>query len=153
MMDWAGLKRVQKNMGVTYLELSNRTGYSYSHIKNAMGGNSVAGGRLYNALAEALGISEPYSGESPDNGSGPRRARAQDIPAPAPQPSEQFVPGKKYDIRQANTKTGEASLADTGRRLKYLRKEGKHHVFQCPTATWLTTFTDQQLVGMTWRKL
>lgn len=145
-MDWAGLRETRKNLGVSYQELAGRTGYSYSHVKNAMGGNSVAGGKLYNALTKALGVDEPYNG--PKRQGGARRPQPQKEAAPA-----QFTPGKKYTIQRVAASTGCAVADEGGLRLRYLRKEGKHHVFQSPSASWLTTFTDQQLVGMTWKKL
>lgn len=37
--------------------------------------------------------------------------------------------------------------------LRYLRKEGKHHLFRGPGGGWLTAFTDAQFVGVTIREI
>jgi len=44
-----------------------------------------------------------------------------------------FEPGKKYVIGEE--------------RVKYLRKEGEHHVFVSVSGGWRTSWTDMQLAG------
>lgn len=142
MMDWKGLRKRQNDLKVSHRELANRTGYSYSTVKNAFSGAGTEA--CWRRLAAALGLDVP-----PPPPREKKNAGAQEKKEEAPA----FVPGGKYAVRRVAVSTGVAEADGKEQRLRYLRKEGKHHVFQCLAASWLTTFTDQQLIGMTWKKL
>lgn len=43
---------------------------------------------------------------------------------------------------------GKAYLFAKLNRMRYVGKEGKHHIFKSPSGGWFTTYTDAQLIGM-----
>ena len=59
--------------------------------------------------------------------------------------TRRFKPGKLYTIyiRQLGKYDGPKR-----RKLRYVRDEGGHHVFESPTGGWLECFTDFQLLDV-----
>lgn len=53
----------------------------------------------------------------------------------APPVSFAFEVGKAYRFTRST-------------RMRYVRKEGKHHIFKSPSGGWSTAYTDAQLIGM-----
>ena len=58
-----------------------------------------------------------------------------------------FKPGKLYKLTSDNR----SAKLDVPKRkkLRYVRDEGIHHIFESPTGGWLESFTDFQLLDIT----
>ena len=139
-MEWDGLRDARKERGMTAQRLALRAGYSLSHVKNVESGRVSGSRAFWFALMDALGMDEP-----PPEGTPPYRQYHRRDTEPddgwelgGATPSEwgtlsprTFEPGRKYKIGH-------------GGALRYLRKDGAHHVFQS-AAGWLATWTDAQL--------
>ena len=140
-MEWKDILSAKEERGLTWDQLSHRAGYRPNTVRNAVWGCGTRSGRLWATLMDVLGLNE----EMPEDTPPPRRARttpAKTEPKTSSPWTElkrhEFQPGKKYEIRG-------------GTKLKFLRKEGIHHVFQGPGG-WLETWTDAQLAGVEVKK-
>mgnify|MGYP007101911272 CR=1 FL=1 len=58
--------------------------------------------------------------------------------------NHKFIKGKKYFISDKGNYKPEDNESFV---FIYLKKQGRHHVFQHAAGGWLTTRTDQQLIG------
>jgi len=127
------IQQKRREMGLTLTQLAEKIGASTSYLGYIEHGDKLGSDAMIKDIALALGLD--YADI--------RRAQGVNH-----HPDEElipkikictFVPGKTYKIRALGR-------FGTREKLRYLRKEGIHHVFQHPVAGWRTSYTDAQLV-------
>ena len=125
----AELRRRREELGLTRAELAWDAGISEGHVRDLERGRSGGSTGCWVKIRKALGMAMPERL--------PRKLK------------REFEPGVKYRFIP-DTRTGLRDLLpnplDDVLRLRYLRKEGAHHVFQS-RGGWLMSWTDAQLVG------
>ncbi len=125
-MGRANLRRRRNHLGLTLKELGKECGMSPSYISELERG--VYGG------GEALETQERILAVLTDLDMKQRASTMWHS-----RPERKFEPGRAYLVED--------------QQLRYLRKEGKHHLFRGPGGGWLTAFTDAQFVGVTIREI
>ncbi|MBQ7262156.1 MAG: helix-turn-helix transcriptional regulator [Synergistaceae bacterium] len=137
MITWNDLDEIRKDKGFSLKEASRLAGYSENAMGNVINGHTSASPKLWRALCELLGVDAPPPTVVPQRKVHEERAF---VPAVTPKDVKStFEEGKRYVIRENERYNDHVPL-------KYLRKEGVHHMF-CGPGGWLTAWTDAQLVG------
>lgn len=143
-MNREDLRGERKERGWTQAELGRKVGVSAAHIGDIECGRATGAPELWERIELAFAKEEEEDQEF-----WPEQLRIGETVHCVLKRWE-FTPGKKYsfrpptkldDLRNLGGGVGGATL-----RLKYLRKEGVHHVFQASSG-WLMTWTDAQLAG------
>ena len=145
MMDRADLRWMRGERGWTQAELGRKVGVSGAHIGDIECGRSAGSLELWERLERTFD-EEKFDEEEEDQEFWPEQLRIGETVHCVLKRWE-FTPGKKYSFRPP-TKLDDLRNLGGGfgepLRLKYLRKEGVHHVFQAASG-WLMTWTDAQL--------
>lgn len=121
-MGWANLRGRRKHLGLTLKELGEKCGMSPCYISELERG-VYEGRKAQETQERILAVLTDLD----------MKQRASTMWPPRPE--RKFEPGRAYLVEDQP--------------LRYLRKEGKHHLFRGPGGGWLTAFTDAQLVGAT----
>lgn len=141
MLDWEDLGQAMREKGLSYQDLARRTGYTKSPIHAAITGYKRGSEKLWRALADVLGVDAPPPPSSrgiPSHGGARIGTRAPDPARGAAMEYLKsakrwhFTVGDKYDI--------------DGVKLRYVKKEGVHHIFTAVRGGYRVSYTDAQLV-------
>ena len=160
------IKNLRTRKGLSVPQLAEISGLSEKSIYYYETLDRIPSVNSYNSLAEALGwdeIKKPapkISKHSKKKKSVEKKKKSYDaVPIPDEKPvpnckppAFDFVIGKCYKIFTAspyanNERHSQGTVWDKSFTLRYEGKQGIHHVFREVIGGWITTRTDQQLIG------
>lgn len=139
-----GMRERRETLGLTQREVARWAGCSAAFYGRVEKGQRRAGDELRRRLDAVLNEEQVRERRVSEE------AQTRRALWPLAQIKEwHFVPGKVYRLgRVFSSDDGGRDPYDKGTKLRYLGKQGVHHIFQSTKAGWLTSYTDVQLMGV-----
>ena len=132
--------QARKKLGLSLQMIANYVGVSVGHVGKIEHGWKAGSDGLIADIAALLRVDyRDIREEQREKNVLPVEQR----PTVSVKPAYEFKAGKLYKFLVGG-RHGEKISRE---RLRFIRDEGKHHVFQHPVGGWVTCFTDPQLCG------
>ena len=145
------MRRRREELGLTCEQLARKIHCGHTSINYIESGKRTGSNSLIRNIAVALGLDyDDIRAEQERNNElaikkiiAPQESATRSaLNISSPNQAPKLKPGRLYKLAEQGFK-GER------KKLRFLRDEGEHHIFQSPTGGWLESFTDIQL--MDWR--